>query len=242
MIGAIVLAAALGALPPVPQPTPVAPVTAASAGRRAYIERCASCHGVDLRGGVDAPSIRGVGAADVDFMVGTGRMPAAVPWVEPAHHTPRLSQTEIDAIVAYVVSVAPGGPPIPIVAANGDAMHGHALYRENCMHCHGVDAGGAAVGNNEWAPPLDRATVTNVAEAVRVGPGEMPAFSDVQIDQRDLDDLVTFFSQRRAQSGSHGLPVSGGNPVPEGLLGWIAAGLLALAGYVFSATSSGKDR
>src|SRR3712207_8361003 len=37
--------------------------------------RSASCHGIDATGRKEAPSLVGVGAASVDFQVGTGRMP-----------------------------------------------------------------------------------------------------------------------------------------------------------------------
>lgn len=231
---AIMLAVAITNLPPVPQGRVRAPITAVRAGRTAYEQRCAACHGVDLRGGPNAPSIRGVGAADADFWMSTGRMPAAVPWVEAGHHVVSLPQSEIAAIVAYVVSVAPGGPPIPIVTANGDADRGRVLFQENCMHCHGVNAEGASIGGRSWAPPLDAAPVTQVAEAIRAGPGEMPMFGEQQLGQRDLTDIVTYLSDRRDAAHFTGLPLASGGPVPEGLLGWIAAGVLALAAYAFS--------
>jgi len=239
---ALLVSLLLAKLPPVSQPVPRAPITSAAAGRTPYLQNCASCHGGDLRGGPNAPSLRGVGAADVDFMVGTGRMPAAVPWIEVGHRGAQLPQATIDAIVAYVTSVQPGGPPIPIVVTNGNAQHGRALFRENCMHCHGADAQGAAIGGRQWAPPLDRATVTQVAEAIRVGPGEMPVFGDVQLGQGDLNDIVTYLSERRAAAGFTGLPLDSGGPVPEGLLGWIAAGLLAVAAYAFSPGSLRKKQ
>lgn len=203
-------------------------------GRLAYQQHCASCHGSDMRGGERAPSIRGVGAADVDFMVTSGRMPAAVPWVEPDHHVAQLPQTEIAAIVAYVTSVQPGGPPIPLVLANGDARHGEKLFHENCMHCHGVDARGASIGDRQWAPPLDRAPVVQIAEAIRVGPSEMPKFDEHQLATNDVDDIVTYLSSKRATSGFTGFPLRSGNPVPDGVLGWIAAGFLVLMATVLS--------
>jgi len=206
-----------------------------NAGRLAYTERCATCHGADLRGGPNAPSLRGVGAAAVDFWVGTGRMPAAVPWLEVGHRGAQMPERTIAAIVAYVTATAPGGPQIPLVASDGDAAHGRELFRENCMHCHGVNAGGAAVGGRTWAPDLDRATVVHVAEAIRIGPGEMPRFGEHQLDQHDLDDVVTYLSQRRAESPGSALPLSTSGPVPEGLLGWLSAGALALLAYAFSA-------
>jgi len=203
-------------------------------GHAAYLQQCSSCHGVDLRGGPNAPNIRGVGAADVDFWVGTGRMPAAVPWIEVGHRGPSLPQATINAIVDYVVSVQPGGPPIPLVTTGGDATHGQTLFRENCMHCHGATAEGAPIGDQQWAPPLDRATVTQVAEAIRIGPSEMPVFSEAQLSPGDVDDIATYLSDMRAAGGFHGLPVRSSGPVPEGLLGWLAAGLLALLAYAFS--------
>jgi ubiquinol-cytochrome c reductase cytochrome c subunit len=209
----------------------------ANAGREPYLQRCAACHGADLRGGPNAPSLRGVGAADVDFWVGTGRMPAAVPWLEVEHRGPQMPASTIAAIVAYVTAVAPGGAPIPLVASDGDAVRGEALFRENCMHCHGVDAAGAAIGYRQWAPDLHRATVTQVAEAIRVGPEEMPRFGEHQLDQSDLDDIATYLSQGRARPEFTGLPLSSSGPVPEGLLGWLAAGILALVAFAFSPPS-----
>jgi ubiquinol-cytochrome c reductase cytochrome c subunit len=202
-------------------------------GQTAYRAECASCHGVDLRGGTNAPSIRGVGAADVDFWVGTGRMPAAVPWVQVGHRGPQLPQNEIDAIVDYVTSVQPGGENIPLVGTNGDAARGRALFRENCMHCHGVDAEGASIGGKSWAPSLDRASVTQVGEAVRIGPGNMPKFSTAQLSERDLNALVTYVAAHRAESQPV-LPMATSGSVPEGLLGWIAAGVMAAAAFAFS--------
>lgn len=232
MIAALLLGAALDALPPVGQAEPPGP---ASAGRGAYLKYCASCHGADLRGGPNAPPIRGVGAADVDFMVGTGRMPAAVPWIEVGHRGPQLPQATIDAIVAYVSSVQPGGPPIPVVIAGGDVDRGRDLFRQNCMHCHGVGAGGALIGGRQWAPSLEHATVTQVGEAIRVGPDEMPRFGERQLSARDVDDIVTYLSSLRATERGAALPLASSGPVPEGLLGWISAGVMAAGAYAFSA-------
>src|SRR5688500_16958036 len=44
-------------------------------GKKLFQANCASCHGLDLDGTETAPSLIGVGAAAVDFQVGTGRMP-----------------------------------------------------------------------------------------------------------------------------------------------------------------------
>src|SRR4051812_2335271 len=44
-------------------------------GEKLFAANCATCHGMNLEGSTQAPSLIGVGAASVDFQVGTGRMP-----------------------------------------------------------------------------------------------------------------------------------------------------------------------
>jgi ubiquinol-cytochrome c reductase cytochrome c subunit len=207
---------------------------AQSAGQRLYLQDCATCHGADLRGGRNAPTLIGVGAAGADFWVGTGRMPAAVPWLQVAHRglQPYLSPSDESAIVAYVAAASPG-PPIPLVMTGGDAARGHVLFQENCQHCHGVDAAGASIGGTNWAPSLANATVTQVAEAIRIGPGQMPQFSEHQIDQADLDDIATYLSTQRGNDDFAGLPIASGGTVPEGMYGWIAAAILSFFGFGF---------
>jgi ubiquinol-cytochrome c reductase cytochrome c subunit len=135
--------------------------------------------------------------------------------------------------VGYVTSVQPGGPPIPSVVA-GNADRGRKLFAENCMHCHGSQGEGAAIGFLDWAPDLDRATVTEVAEAIRVGPGEMPRFGERQLSDTDVNDIAGFLSQHNAQPDVE-VPLTTSGPVPEGLLGWLGAGLMAFLVYAFSA-------
>ncbi len=44
-------------------------------GGKLFSANCATCHGMNLQGTGAGPSLLGVGAASVDFQVGTGRMP-----------------------------------------------------------------------------------------------------------------------------------------------------------------------
>ncbi len=213
---------------------PPPPPAIVQAGKTAYEQACASCHGADLRGGVNAPSLRGVGAADVDFWVGTGRMPAAVPWIQVEHRGAQLPQGTIDAIVAYVTSVQPGGDPIPQVAAGGDLRRGRALFEQNCEHCHGAGGGGASIGYADWAPSLHRATITQVAEAIRIGPGNMPRFGPHQLDPDQLDDVASYVESLDVAAATGAVPLRSSGPVPEGLLGWLATGLLCVLAYAFS--------
>ncbi len=205
------------------------------AGKLSYQTRCASCHGADLRGGVNAPSLRGVGAADLDFWMVTGRMPAAVPWIEVGHRGQQISTREVRAIEAYVTNLAPGGPSIPEIATGGNLAHGRALFTQNCQQCHGVDANGASIGDSgAWAPSLHAASITQVAEAVRVGPANMPKFAPSQLDDPALGDLATYVLSLDTAAATGAFPLNSGGPVPEGLYGWLAVGFLTLLGYAFS--------
>src|ERR1700710_1372431 len=87
-------------------------------GRQLFLVGCASCHGsngegiVTKRGTQYGPPLAGVGAAAVDFQVGTGRMPMARPGVQAAQKKVVYSPDEISALAAYVASLAPG-PAVP---------------------------------------------------------------------------------------------------------------------------------
>ena len=208
---------------------------ALAAGALPYQQYCSTCHGADLRGTQNGPSLRGVGAAAVDFYLTTGRMPAAVPWVEVGHRNPQLSPDVIAKIVAYVSTVAPGGPPIPhLVAVPPDLADGRALYEENCEHCHGVLGQGASIGYADFAPTLHRAPIEQVAEAIRIGPDQMPRFGPRQLDDKQLTEVANYVFALDREAATPTLPLRSSGPVPEGLIGWLAVALLASLAYGFS--------
>src|SRR3954469_4312535 len=70
-------------------------------GRALFLVGCASCHGKNaegittIHGGQFGPSLVGVGAAAVDFQVGTGRMPLAQPGDQALRKAPVYDQEEI---------------------------------------------------------------------------------------------------------------------------------------------------
>jgi ubiquinol-cytochrome c reductase cytochrome c subunit len=74
---------------------------------------CASCHGLNGEGGRRAPSLIGVGAAAVDFQMGTGRMPLQAHGPEAPRKRPAATEDEIHKVAAYVASLG-GGPAIPV--------------------------------------------------------------------------------------------------------------------------------
>ena len=202
----------------------------AEEGARLFAVGCASCHGPQGEGTANAPSLVGVGPAAVDFMLSTGRMPLSDPDQQPTRQAPRYSVEEIEALVEHVASLGPGGVTIPFVSPDaGDLSRGREIYSFNCLACHGAGAQGATVGAGQIAPSLHRATPLQVAEAVRVGPGPMPPFSEELIDQDDLDSLVRYVMDLRTASNPGGLDLGRVGPVVEGFVGWVVGlGLLLL--------------
>jgi ubiquinol-cytochrome c reductase cytochrome c subunit len=204
--------------------------SSADEGARLFAVGCASCHGPQGEGTENAPSLVGVGAAGVDFMLSTGRMPLGDPDQQPTRQAPKYSAEEIEALVRFVEALGPGGESIPFVSPEaGDLSLGRDIYSSNCLACHGAGAQGATVGAGQIAPSLHRATPVQIAEAVRVGPGPMPPFAEELIDQHELDSLVRHVMALRTESNPGGLDLGRVGPVVEGFVGWVVGlGLLLL--------------
>ena len=81
-------------------------------GKKLFAVGCASCHGTGGQGSSDGPSLVGVGAAAVDFQVGTGRMPAQQPGAQVPRKKVIYTQAEIDQLAAYISSLG-AGPSTP---------------------------------------------------------------------------------------------------------------------------------
>jgi len=71
-------------------------------GKEIFLKGCSSCHGLNLEGGAVAPSLIGVGAASVDFQVGTGRMPMQDMSQQAARKTPVYNEEQVAALAAML--------------------------------------------------------------------------------------------------------------------------------------------
>lgn len=189
-------------------------------GANLYAERCSSCHGAALQGSPNGPPLDGKSAADVDFMLATGRMPASVPWEQEMRKQPAFTPEQIDALVAYVVQAGHGDARLPAISG-GDVRRGRQLFAENCAHCHGVTAHGASVGYQNYAPSLMESTSREVAEAVRVGPGVMPAFGPDVLAPGSVADVARYVRYLQTDTANPGgLALANVGPVAEGFVGW----------------------
>jgi ubiquinol-cytochrome c reductase cytochrome c subunit len=214
------LLAVLGQLAWSFRPLPSSALTDQEAlGKDLFETSCTTCHGSDASGTSDAPGLRGVGAAALDFYLSTGRMPLADPNAQPLRHAPAFPPEQIAAIVAYVRSLGPGGPDIPEVdAAAGDLPRGGQLFLQNCAACHGAAAVGDSIGGGQIAPPLGDATDVQIAEAIRVGPGAMPAFGERNLTAADVDAVARYLTWIRSNGGDGGAQLGRVGAVAEGLI------------------------
>jgi ubiquinol-cytochrome c reductase cytochrome c subunit len=203
---------------------------ASGAGAAIYLHSCASCHGPQGAGTLDGPDIRNAGAALVDFVLRTGRMPLAAPNLQMQRGTPLFSDADRAALTAFVASLG-SGPAIPNVDTQGaDVANGRSLYVANCAACHGPAGGGGSVGGGFVAPNLDQSDAQTVAEAVITGPGPMPRFSSSPDQLRDLSAYVIGL---RTAPHPGGLTAPTVGPVTEGFIAGIALlGLLLVARFI----------
>ena len=230
LLAPVLLAVALNAAPP---------------GAAIYAANCATCHGAQGWGSPDGPNLHGAGMAKLDFYLRTGRMPASVPWVEVAHRDERAGQqlplNDVRALEAYLAPVVAGGPALPEVTVGSDLERGRRLYESNCEQCHAIRGDGGSIGRADWAPALHAASIDEVADAVRAGPGEMPRFGEQQLTQSDLDNVAGFvLALEPLQPGTTPLPSASTGPVPEGALGYVAVLLVIIFAAVLWRHDRGK--
>lgn len=204
-----------------------------SQGNDLYGQWCVMCHGVEGGGSDVAPAIGDASPALVDFVLRTGRMPILHPEAPVRRSEPRFDERGREALVAYVRTWAADEPEIPDPDPDaGEIAHGREIYETHCIACHTPFGDGIAVSQRDLAPALHDADAVEIAEAVRAGPGVMPRFSEVVIDEHDLDSVITYVTHLRERPQPGGLTFGRSGPVSEGLLAWIfGVGALLVAVY-----------
>lgn len=205
-------------------------------GRTLFLTGCSTCHGLNAQGTNLAPSLIGVGSAAVDFQVSTGRMPLQQTGPEAQPKATRYSQAQVDALAAYVASLAPG-PASPSSGAldlsGANVALGGELFRTNCAQCHNFNGSGGALTYGKYAPSLYPATPKQIWEAMLTGPENMPVFSDAQITPDQKRDILAFIQATHAQADPGGMNLGRIGPVPEGLVGWLGGVGLCVLGTLW---------
>lgn len=238
LAGALVDAPAASAQPQsgIVRPATEPPQPSVQLGAELFAGNCSTCHGVNGSGiyhprpgagGIlgAGPDLRGKGAEAADLYLRLGFMPLDSIHSQPERNRVQFSENEIRSLVAYVASLGPG-PPVPHPdPAAGSVGKGFELFSDHCQGCHqAVARGGFVTGAR--VPPLQKLTPTEIAEAVRVGPYLMPRFSTRQISDAELNSLIAYVLSTSHPADRGGWGISNLGPIPEGMMAWLAAGLL----------------
>ena len=225
-------------------------------GKKLFLASCAFCHGRNgegiptVRDGYQVgPSLVGVGAAAVDFQVGTGRMPLANSSPQAPDKPVVFSDEEIEALAAYVASLGPG-PAIPteedysIEGLSEEEREeaisrGGQIFLTNCTACHNFAGAGGALPRGGYAPALKGTEPKHIYEAMLTGPQQMPNFSNGNLSPEEKRDVIAYLNSLEETPGYGGFGLGDYGPVSEGLIGWLVGlgGLVAAAVWIASHTT-----
>ncbi|BDH10688.1 MULTISPECIES: c-type cytochrome [Streptomyces] len=216
-------------------------------GKKLFAVGCASCHGTGGQGTSDGPSLVGVGAAAVDFQVGTGRMPAQQPGAQVPRKKNIYTNAQIDQLAAYVASLGPG-PSVPskeqYSPEGANIGKGGELFRTNCAQCHNFTGKGGALTDGKFAPTLEGVDPKHIYEAMETGPQNMPSFGDGSLSKENKKDIIAYLGAVNGDDSESpgGLDLGGLGPVSEGLFGYIfgLGALIAVAIWVAARTTKAK--
>ncbi|MFC3742773.1 cytochrome bc1 complex diheme cytochrome c subunit [Paractinoplanes deccanensis] len=175
----------------------------AQEGKQLFDNSCITCHGKDAQGVDDrGPSLIGVGAASVEFQVGTGRMPMVRQEAQAEQKKPQFDKTQTKQLAQYIQELG-GGPQIPegelteSLESNPEALaRGGELFRVNCTSCHGFGGGGGALSSGKYAPSLHDATPEQIYAAMLTGPQNMPVFGDNQLTPEQKREIITYITMQ----------------------------------------------
>ncbi|SNC60738.1 ubiquinol-cytochrome c reductase cytochrome c subunit [Kytococcus aerolatus] len=193
-------------------------------GDKLFQANCATCHGEQGEGITEAgPSLAGVGAAAVDFQVGTGRMPLAAPNVQAARKEPQFDEEQTKQLAAFVASLG-AGPTVPDAKytdlEGADPANGGELFRVNCAMCHNFNGSGGALTRGKYAPSLEGVSPTHLYEAMETGPQNMPVFSDTNLSPQDKEDISAYLDEMHSAPNEGGNDLGNLGPVADGVFIW----------------------
>ncbi|MFS3129691.1 c-type cytochrome [Nocardioides sp. Bht2] len=216
-------------------------------GRQLFLVGCSFCHGqngegINSENGQYGPSLVGVGAAAVNFQMGTGRMPMQAPGQQAPAKPKVYNDDEIEAIGAFVASLGPG-PAVPTQAQlsldhlsederRAAIVRGGQLFLTNCTACHNFDGSGGAMPNGKYAPALTKTSDTHLYEAMLTGPQQMPVFSDEVLNSEDKAAIIAYLNTIHSQPSQGGFGLGSLGPVSEGMFAWLF-GIGGLVGFAY---------
>ncbi len=246
LMGLLLTGGLYAAFAPASADSSASEVGSAAKGRELFLISCAFCHGqngegVLTQGGTQyGPPLAGVGAAAVDFQVGTGRMPMAQPGAQAEAKAPVFDDEEIADLAAYVAELGPG-PAIPDESDYSlegmteeervEAIsRGGQIFLTNCTACHNFEGSGGAMPRGGQAPKIRGVEPRYIYEAMLTGPQSMDTFSNGNLPPDAKRDVIAYLEALDEQPGYGGFGLGGLGPVSEGLFTWLV-GIGGLVGF-----------
>lgn len=234
-------------------------------GRELFLVGCSFCHGQNgegvptVNGNQLGPPLVGVGAAAVDFQVGTGRMPMVQPGAQAPPKQVAYTDEEIEQLAAYVASLGPG-PAIPDQAAydletaledeglseeelaearQESVVVGGEIFLSNCSACHNFEGSGGAMPQGGEAPSLRGTSEKHIYEAMLTGPSNMPNFTNGNLTPEDKRDVIAYLKSIESNPGYGGFQLGGLGPVSEGMFAWVVGigGAIGFAVWIAAHTT-----
>jgi ubiquinol-cytochrome c reductase cytochrome c subunit len=201
------------------------------------------------------PPLVGVGAAAVDFQVGTGRMPAVQPGPQIPQKEVSYTPEEIAQLSAYVASLGPG-PAIPDPAdysldnltdeqRQQAIARGGQIFLTNCTACHNAQGAGGAMPRGGYAPKISGVPAKYVYEAMLTGPQAMDNFSNGNLTPDEKRDIIAYLHSLSDTPEYGGFGMGGLGPVNEGLFAWLVGigSLVGVAVWIAAHTArSSKEK
>lgn len=192
-------------------------------GKKLFQANCATCHGLNMEGTPEGPSLYGVGELAVEFQMSTGRMPLQMQGPQAPQKPVQFTEDQIKAIAAWVQSTSPG-PTYPderILDGQGDVANGAELFRVNCAMCHNVAAAGGALTEGKYAPALTSTSPLHMYAAMVTGPQNMPVFNNMTLTEDEKRDIISALVYLQENESPGGFSLGSLGPVSEGLFIWI---------------------
>ncbi len=189
-----------------PRAAAAAPASEIAKGASLYAHYCALCHADDATGYAadNAPSLVSrtflESASDTFIAAGIrdGRPSTAMGAYGKNRHGP-LEDADIAAIVAFLRSHGPAPLSLPGSALKGDAVHGGALFHDECEKCHGT-ATERKTAINLYNPQfLASASPDFLRYAIVNGrpPTPMPSFGAAHMPAQQIEDLVAWLESKK---------------------------------------------
>ncbi|MBA3372015.1 MAG: c-type cytochrome [Euzebyaceae bacterium] len=174
-----------------------------------YASQCATCHGAEGAGGVTSagdpvPPLAGnpdVTVPYIDLVIRVGRMPPAGDPYDNRSREVLLDAEQRRLVTAYIAEEFALEGSVPTVG-EGDPVTGREVFAANCAQCHGSSGAGGVAGAGAWTPPVVNADPVTIAEAIRVGPFQMPAFNSQQITDAEIADVAAFLEVVSQEEGT----------------------------------------